>query len=49
LVRDAAVHVRRADEGTVDHIILSSTLKSIVSDVPSVTQVLQQEGWCWLP
>ena len=45
LARDAAAHVTRVGEGTVDHIVLSSILKLIVSDVPSVGQVLQQAGW----
>lgn len=49
LARDAAVHVRRVGEGTVDHIVLSSVLKLIVVDVPSVGQALQQAGWRWLP
>jgi hypothetical protein len=49
LARDAATHVGRMGEGTVDHIILSSVLKLIVVDMPSVAQVLQQAGWRWLP
>ena len=49
LARDAAAHVHRVGEGTVDHIILASVLKWIVAAVPSVGQVLQQAGWCWLP
>jgi hypothetical protein len=49
LARDAAAHVRRVGEGTVDHIVLSSILKLIVPDVPSLEQVLQQAGWRWLP
>lgn len=48
LARDAAAHVRRVGEGTVDHIVLSSILKLIASDVPSVEQALQQAGWRWL-
>ena len=49
LARDAATHVHRIGEGMVDHIILSSVLKLIVVDVPSVAQVLKQAGWRWLP
>jgi hypothetical protein len=48
LARVAAAHVRRAGEGTVDHIVLSSILKLIASEAPSVGQVLQQAGWHWL-
>lgn len=48
LAREAAVHVGRVGEGTVDHIVLSSVLKLIVLNVPSVEQVLRQAGWRWL-
>lgn len=49
LAREAAAHVRRAGDGTVDHIVLSSVLKLIVPDVPSVEGVLKDAGWRWLP
>lgn len=49
LAREAAAHVSRVGEGTVDHIVLSSVLKLIAADVPLVAQVLQQAGWRWLP
>lgn len=49
LAREAAAHVARIGEGTVDHIILSSVLKLIAAEVPSVAKVLQQGGWHWLP
>jgi hypothetical protein len=49
LVREAAAHVSRVGEGTVDHIVLSSILKLIIADVPSLGQLLQQLGWRWLP
>ena len=49
LAREAAAHVHRVGEGTVDHIVLSSILKLIVADAPSLGQVLQQAGWRWLP
>jgi hypothetical protein len=49
LARDAAAHVRRVGGGTVDHIVLSSVLKWIVADVPSVEQALHEAGWRWLP
>jgi hypothetical protein len=45
LAREAAVHVNRVGEGTVDHIVLSSVLKLIVVDFPSVGEVLEQAGW----
>lgn len=49
LARDAAAHVTRVGEGTVDHIVLSSVLKLIIADVPSVGEVLEQAGWRRLP
>lgn len=49
LAREAAAHVGRVGEGTVDHIVLSSLLKLIIADVPSLGQLLQQAGWRWLP
>lgn len=49
LAREAAAQVRRAGDGTVDHIVLSSVLKLIVADVASVDHVLKQAGWRWLP
>jgi hypothetical protein len=48
LTRDAVAHVHRVGEGTVDHIVLASVLTVIASDVPSVAQVLREEGWHWL-
>ena len=47
LARQAAEHVRRVGEGTVDHIVLSSVLRLIVADVASVKEVLDREGWRW--
>lgn len=49
LAREATAHVGRVGEGTVDHIVLSSVLKLIAPDVPSVAQVLHEAGWRWLP
>lgn len=49
LAREAAAHVHRVGEGTVDHIVLASVLKLVVARVPAVAQVLEQVGWCWLP
>lgn len=49
LAREAAAHVRRVGNGTVDHIVLSSVLKLIIAEVPSVDHVLKQSGWRWLP
>jgi hypothetical protein len=48
LARSAAVHVRRAGQGTVDHIVLSGTLRLIVVDVPGLEAVLRESGWSWL-
>lgn len=47
LARAAAVHVRRVGAGSVDHIILSSMLRLIVVNVPTLRQVLTQAGWLW--
>ena len=49
LVREAAAHVHRVGEGTVDHIVLSSALRVIVSDIPALEQVLGEVGWNWSP
>lgn len=49
LAREAANHVARVGEGTVDHIVLSSVPKLIVPDVRSVEEVLKDAGWRWLP
>jgi hypothetical protein len=47
LASAAILHVAHAGEGTVDHIVLSSVLKLIAADVPSVAHTLEQEGWRW--
>jgi len=47
LVRNAAAHVRRRGVSTVDHIVLSATLRTISRDIPSVASILQDEGWQW--
>lgn len=48
LARAAAARVRRVGEGTVDHIVLSSILKLIVVNVPSLREVLTQADWRWI-
>ena len=48
LARSAAVHVGRSGQGTVDHIVLSGTLRLIVVDVPGLEPVLRKSGWSWL-
>jgi hypothetical protein len=48
LARSAVVHVRRAGQGTVDHIVLSGTLRRIVADVPALEPALVESGWSWL-
>lgn len=47
LARSAAIHVRRAGQGTVDHIVLSGALRLIVVDVPGLEPVLRESGWAW--
>jgi hypothetical protein len=47
LTREAAAHVRRIGEGSVDHIILSSVLQLIVVKVVGLRDVLQKAGWRW--
>lgn len=49
LAYDTAAHVRSVGDGSVDHIVLSSALKLIAVDVPSVEHALKQAGWRWLP
>jgi hypothetical protein len=47
LAEAAAARVRRAGEGTVDHIVLSSILRLLVLEVPRLELVLAKAGWIW--
>ena len=47
LVEAAAARVRGAGEGTVDHIVLSGTLRLLVLEMPHLDLVLTKAGWIW--
>lgn len=48
LCREAVAHVRRSGYGTVDHIVLNSTLKLIATSTPAIKKLLEDDGWRWL-
>jgi hypothetical protein len=47
LANQAVAHVQRVGIDTVDHIVLSGTLKMLVRDIPALGNTLQHAGWQW--